>query len=148
MSMIRRNDTWDPFRDLDDVGARLTRLFGRNGGNEQLALADWSPACNVSETDAEYRVHAELPGVEKADVKVALEQGILTIQGERKQKREEKNEKMHRVETAYGRFVRRFAMPDDTDPEKVLATFDQGVLDVRIAKLPAPKKTAREIPIR
>lgn len=145
MSLIRRTDPWDPFRDFDDLGNRLGRLFGRN---EQLALADWSPACNVSETDAEYRVHAELPGVDKADVKVALEQGILTIQGERKQRREDKNEKVHRVESAYGKFVRRFAMPDDVDAEKVLATFDKGVLDVRIAKLPVARKTAREIPIQ
>lgn len=93
-------------------------------------------------------MHAELPGVDKADVKVALEQGILTIQGERKQRREEKDEKLHRVESAYGRFVRRFAMPDDVDPEKILATFDKGVLDVRIAKLAVAKKPAREIPIQ
>ena len=87
---------WDPFRELEDVSNRLNRIFGRSparieSGNEMLAVADWAPSVDISETDAAYLVKAEIPGVKKEDVKVTIQDGMLTIQGERKQEKEEKN---------------------------------------------------------
>ena len=97
MALTRRTEgsTWmDPWKELDDMmGTRLSRLFeGR-----ELVGADWAPAVDVSETETEYRIRAALPDVKKEDVKVQLENGILSIRGERKSRKEEKNEKVHRV---------------------------------------------------
>jgi len=80
---------WDPFRELEDVSNRLNRIFGRStaraeSGQEMLAVADWSPSIDISETDAAYLIKAEIPGVKKEDVKVTIQDGMLTIQGDRK----------------------------------------------------------------
>ena len=80
---------WDPFRELEDVSTRLNRIFGRplvrsESGNELLAMADWAPSVDISETDAAYLIKGEIPGVKKEDVKVTIQDGMLTIQGERR----------------------------------------------------------------
>ncbi|MEY4529225.1 MAG: hypothetical protein RL768_2944, partial [Nitrospirota bacterium] len=85
---------WDPFRELEDMSDRLNRMFARpavrTNGKETLTVADWSPTVDISETDGEYLIKAELPEVKKDDVKVTLEDGILTIQGERRREKDEK----------------------------------------------------------
>jgi len=131
--------TWDPFRELEDVTTRLNRIFGRSHArtgpdNEMLAAADWMPSVDISETDAAYLIKGEIPGVKKEDVKVTLQDGMLTIQGERKQEKEEKNKKFHRVECSYGNFVRSFRVPDDTDESAVKAEFKDGMLNVTLPK--------------
>lgn len=130
---------WDPFKELEDVSNRLNRLFGRSNSpveSEQnmLAVADWSPSVNISETDDAYLIRGEVPGVKKEDVKVSVQDGMLTIQGERKMEKEEKNKKFHRVECSYGNFVRSFRMPDDADENKVKAEFKDGMLNVTLPK--------------
>jgi HSP20 family protein len=80
-----------------------------------LAVADWSPSADISETDAAYLIKAEIPGVKKEDVKVTIQDGMLTMQGERKMEKEEKGKKFHRIERSYGNFVRSFRLPDDAD---------------------------------
>lgn len=153
MHITRRRDMWDPFRELDQLSSRFNRLFGlaRNGGDgerETLALTDWAPACDISETDTEYRVQAELPSLKKDDVRATLQDGVLTIQGERREEKEEKGVKFHRRELSYGSFVRRFTMPDDADETKVDATFKDGMLSVVIGKTKAkPSSAAKEIAI-
>jgi len=127
---------WDPFRELEEVSARLNRLFGRTPAreSEMLAVADWMPAVDISETDTAYLVKAEIPGVNKEDVKVTMQDGMLTIQGERKQEKEEKGRKFHRIERSYGSFARSFRVPGDADENSVKAEFKDGMLNVTLAK--------------
>jgi len=130
---------WDPFRELEDVSNRLNRIFGRStaraeSGQEMLAVADWSPSIDISETDAAYLIKAEISGVKKEDVKVTIQDGMLTIQGERKMEKEEKGKKFHRVERSYGSFVRSFRIPDNADENSVKAEFKDGMLNVTLAK--------------
>ncbi|HXV13939.1 MAG TPA: Hsp20/alpha crystallin family protein [Candidatus Krumholzibacteria bacterium] len=148
MKLIRGQETWDPFRDVDDLATRVNRLFGLTKWNgESLAMADWVPSCNVSEDEKEYRVRAELPDVKKDDVHVTLENGVLTIEGERKEEKEEKDLKFHRRELSYGKFVRRFAMPEEADESKIQASFHDGMLEVTIAKSKVKAPKYKEIPV-
>lgn len=130
---------WDPFRELEDVSSRLNRIFARPAGrtetgSEMLAVADWMPSVDISETDDAYTVKGEIPGVKKEDVKVTIQDGMLTIQGERKMEKEEKGKKFHRVECSYGNFVRSFRVPDDADESAVKAEFKDGMLNVTLPK--------------
>ena len=130
---------WNPFRELEDVSNRLNSLFGKlpartESGADMLAVADWMPTVDISETDAGYLIKAEIPEVKKEDVKVNIQDGMLTISGERHQEKEEKNQKFHRIERAYGSFSRSFRMPDDADESTVNAEFKDGMLNVTLPK--------------
>lgn len=130
---------WDPFRELEDVSNRLNRIFGRSLAraepvNEMLAMAEWTPSVDISETDTAYLIKAEIPEVKKEDVKVSIQDGMLTIQGERKQEKEEKGKKFHRIERSYGSFMRSFRVPDDADESGVKAEFKDGMLNVTLPK--------------
>ncbi len=143
---------WDPFRELEDVSSRLNRIFGRvqsrtTSDNEMLAVADWMPSVDISETDSSYVIKGEIPGVKKEDVKVIIQDGMLTIQGERKQEKEEKNTKFHRVECSYGSFVRSFRMPDDADESSVKAEFKDGMLNVTLSKSAKAKPRSIEVSV-
>lgn len=148
MSLVR----WDPFRELEEVSEQLNRVLGRRGlqresGKEALTIADWVPTVDISETEDEYLIKAELPEIKKEDVKVTLDEGVLTIQGERKQDKEEKGKKYHRVERSYGRFVRRFALPDYVDDGKTTAEFSDGVLSLHLPKAAKAKPKAIEVKV-
>jgi HSP20 family protein len=134
MSIIR----WSPFREYEDIQTRLDRLFNertsRREGDETLFRADWMPAVDVQETEQEFLIKADLPEVKKEDVKVTVHEGVMTIEGERKLEKEEKGKKFHRIEREYGRFVRKFTLPDGADEAKVAAEFKDGVLNVRVPK--------------
>lgn len=130
---------WNPFRELEDVSNRLNSLFGKlparvESGADMLAVADWMPTVDISETDAGYLIKAEIPEVKKEDVKVNIQDGMLTISGERHQEKEEKNKRYHRLERAYGSFSRSFRMPDDADESTVNAEFKDGMLNVTLPK--------------
>lgn len=151
---LMKRPTWDPFRELDELSSRFNRLFSLtpwqqrgDGEKEALAITDWQPSCDISETDKEYRIRAELPNVKKDDVHVTLEAGVLTIQGERKEEKEEKGERYHRREMSYGTFMRRFTMPDDADEGKVDAKFKDGLLEVIISKSKEKIGKTREIEV-
>ncbi|HLP78785.1 MAG TPA: Hsp20/alpha crystallin family protein, partial [Candidatus Paceibacterota bacterium] len=107
----------------------------------------WSPLVDISEDDKEYRIKAELPEVNKEDVKVTAEAGTLTIMGERKFEKEEKGRRFHRVERAYGTFGRSFSLPDDASPAKVSAEFKDGVLTVHLLKDEKAKPQQIEVKI-
>jgi len=137
MAIVR----WDPFRELEEMSDRLNRMITRPGSaqsagqaKEVMTVADWSPTVDISETEAEYAIKAELPEVKKEDVKVTVEDGVLTLQGERKQEKEEKGKKYHRVKRSYGRFVRSFTLPDSVDESKVKAEYADGVLHLHLPK--------------
>ena len=148
MTLVR----WDPFRELEDMSDRLNRMFSRPtlpqaNGKETMVVADWVPSVDVSETEGEYQIKAEIPDVKKENVKVTLEDGVLTIQGERKQEQEEKGKKYHRVERSYGSFARSFTLPDLVDEEKVKAEFKDGVLNLLLPKSENAKPKAIEVKV-
>jgi HSP20 family protein len=147
MTLVR----WNPFRELEDIQSRLNRLFGQapsqRSGDEAFFFANWSPSVDIQETDKEYLIKADLPEVKKEDVKVELLDGSLTIEGERKQEKEEKGKKFHKVEREYGKFVRRFALPSEIEASKVQAEFKDGVLNVHLPKSAAAKPKAVEVKV-
>jgi HSP20 family protein len=137
MALVR----WQPFHELEDIQARLNRLFSGMGlstsRDESVSFTAWAPAVDIEESDKEYLVKADLPEVKKEDVKVTVEEGVLTIEGERRQEKEEKNKRFHKIERAYGKFVRRFELPAEVDGAKVQADFKEGVLNVHLPKSPS-----------
>jgi len=144
---------WDPFRELDELQSRLSTLFGRapirkNGAkDEALAVAEWAPLVDIVEDDSEYLIKAELPEVKKDEVKVTVQDDVLTITGERQCEKEEKEKKYHRVERAYGSFARSFTLPEDADGEKVAAEFKDGVLKVHLPKSEKARPKSIEVKI-
>ena len=136
---------WDPFRELEDMNVRLARVLGRGAHHgkdrESMTFPDWQPTVDISESKESYLIHAELPGVKKDDIKVNVENGVLYLRGERKLERENKDKKVHRIERAYGSFMRSFVVPDDVDDSAIAADYADGVLTVTLAKSsrPAPK---------
>lgn len=146
MSLVR----WDPFRELEDMSDRLNRMFGRpvarpESGKEAITVADWIPAVDISETDAEYLIKAELPEVKKEDVKVTVQHGVLTIHGERKHEKDEKGKRYHRVERSYGSFTRSFTLPDEVDETKVRAEYKDGMLHLHLPKSEKAKPKAIDV---
>jgi HSP20 family protein len=143
---------WEPFRDADEFfRSFLQPAWGRgpSAGNEGDGRPlGWLPAVDIHETDSEYRVTAEVPGIRREDVKVRLEDNVLTIEGERKEEKEAKGERSHRIERSYGAFCRRFTLPEDADASKVSADCKDGVVRVHIPKRPEQKPKAREIAIQ
>lgn len=138
---------WDMGRDLEEMAARLNRFIERSPAEEALVTAAWAPTVDIQETDAEYLIKAELPEVKKEDVKVTVKDGVLTLEGERRQEKEEKDKKFHRVERSYGKFVRCFTMPEDANPQSVRADFKEGVLNVHLVKSQAPKPKGIEVTV-
>jgi HSP20 family protein len=131
---------WNQYRELEALQHSLGSLFNRaqsprlEGREEPIRVADWAPLVDISEDNNEYLIKAELPDVKKEDVKITMEDGMLTIAGDRKFEKEENGKKYHRVERAYGSFGRSFSLPDDASPAKVTADFKNGVLKVHLAK--------------
>lgn len=143
---------WEPLKELEDVYSRLNRIFKRGdlrneSSNEVLKVADWVPSVDISETDSAYLIKGEIPGVEKENIKVTLERGMLTIQGERKQEKEEKGEKFYRCECSYGSFVRSFRIPEDADESAIKADFKNGMLNISINKSAKAKARAVNISV-
>ncbi len=141
--LVRRSPAgigvWDPFRELDEMRKRMASLWDRpleflEAPSERLELAEWRPLADITEDEKEYLVKLELPGMKREEVKVSMESGVLTISGERKLEKEEKNKKYHRVERAYGSFSRSFVIPEDVVTDKIDAQFKEGVLEVHLPK--------------
>lgn len=128
---------WNPFRELEEIQRRLNRMFTDTAprlNDEPFFVADWAPAVDIQETDKTFDVKVDLPDVKKEDIKVEMHDGTLTIEGERKQEKEEKGHKFHRIERQYGSFVRRFTMPAQVDEAEVHAEFKDGVLNITLPK--------------
>jgi HSP20 family protein len=109
---------------------------------------EWAPSADISETDKEYLIRAELPAVAKEDVHVTFEDGVITIKGERKQRKEEKNEKFHRVESVYGSFERCFMLPENVNSDAIRCESKDGILSVHIPKTEVPKTKAIQITVQ
>jgi HSP20 family protein len=150
MSAVTR---WDPFKEMEESQNRLARIFGLtaprlpNGGKESMTITEWAPSVDISEDDKEWLVKADLPEVKKEEVKVTVENGVLTITGERKFEKEEKDKKYHRIERSYGNFLRSFTLPDAADGSKVNAEFKDGVLKVHLPKSEKAKPKMVEVKV-
>jgi HSP20 family protein len=156
MNLSRRHqqNTWDPFREFQELSDRLSTLLSpryapANTDVQEQALTafDWAPAVNISETDKAYVVRADLPDVKKEDVKVRHDNGVLTLEGERRQEKREEKEKFHRVESSFGKFMRRFTLPEDVQADAIEAAFKDGSLTVTIPKAQPKTPKAREIKV-
>ena len=112
-----------------------------------MTTSAWAPLVDITEDDKEYLIKVELPEIKKEDVKVTVENGTLTISGERKFEKEEKDKKYHRVERAYGSFVRSFVLPEGTDGSKVSAEFRDGVLKLHLPKSEQAKPKSIEVKV-
>ena len=147
MTLVR----WDPFRELEDMSDHLNRMFARpalrTNGKETMTVADWMPTVDISETDGEYLIKAELPEIKKEDVKITVEEGVLTLQGERRQEKEEKGKRYHRVERAYGSFARSFSLPESVDEGAVNAEYKDGVLNLHLPKTEKVKPKAIDVKV-
>lgn len=143
---------WNPLREMQELQHRVINALnatprGDNGERESLATAEWVPVVDIVEDDKEFLIKAELPEVLKEDVRVTVENGRLTLSGERKFEKEETGKKYHRVERSYGSFLRSFNLPENADPDRVEADFKEGVLRVHVAKLEKAKPRQIEVKI-
>lgn len=135
MTVITR---WDPFREYSTLQDRMNRLFrdsyGNEGREESLTTSTFAPPVDVYEDEHNITLKIEVPGTDEKDIDVRLENNTLTVHGERKFEKEEKEENYRRVESQYGSFTRSFTLPTTVDAEKVSATYDKGVLKIELAK--------------
>ena len=127
---------------LDDAFSSWPFQSQENGA----LTSSWIPACDVFEDKDAVKIVAEVPGVRPEDVKISLENNLLSIRGEKRQQAEEKTERVHRYERTYGSFERAFALPTTVDPEKIVASYANGILTVTIPK--AERARPREIPVK
>src|SRR5437016_4644605 len=146
--------TWNPLREIDEAQNRLNRFFlcglpNRMGSGElhSLAVADWSPEVDISEDYHGYLLKADLPEMKKDDVRVTVEDGILSVSGERKSEKEDLKKKFHRIERCYGTFRRSFTLPEDADSTKVTAEFRDGVLKVHLPTTARPRSKAIQVKV-
>ena len=146
MNVIR----WEPFGAMDEMFNRFPSLLERwarlSGSGEKGT--EWSPSADISETDQEYLIRASLPAVRKEDVSVTVEDGMLTVSGERRQREEQKDEKFHKVESFYGSFSRSFSLPEGTDPSAIRAESKDGVLTIHVPKMKAAARKPTTIKVQ
>jgi HSP20 family protein len=141
-------------RELEDFQSRILSAFNPDwsrrsgdGNGSRPSSSSWMPLVDIAEDGSEYLITSELPEVKKEDVKVTVENGVLTITGERKFENEEKGKKYHRVERSYGSVTRSFVLPDDGDPSQIAAEFKDGLLKVRLAKSEKAKPKQIEVQV-
>ena len=134
MSLIKHNPRgMTPWFGFDRLFDDFDRSFGNQG--------PWAPAVDIYEDDKAITLKAELPDMDEKNLDVKVEEGMLTIKGERKFENEEKKENFHRIERRYGSFERMFALPDTVDAENISAKYDKGVLKVVAPKVERPKNS-------
>jgi HSP20 family protein len=156
MSTIVRWDPmrtrWNPFKELQELESRWPSMFALraaagDGGKEAMTVAEWSPLVDIIEDEKQYLIKAELPAMRKEDVKLTVENDVLTISGERKYEKETTGQKHHRIERSYGSFVRSFSLPEDADGTKVSADYKDGMLTVHLPKSEKAKPKAIEVKV-
>ncbi|MDX1755963.1 MAG: Hsp20/alpha crystallin family protein [Marinobacter sp.] len=148
MSNITR---WNPMSEFEDLFDRYNRFFNlprTNGEREGMfSRSDWAPVVDIKETESAFTIEAELPGMKREDVKVTVNDGVLAIQGERKQEEETQDKKLHRIERVYGSFTRRFTLPDNVDQSSIAANFKDGILTLTLNKVEPQEPKAIEVEV-
>jgi len=145
MSIVR----WRPFRDLVSIQDEMNRLFddffGRPLARTEWTEGVWSPTVDISEDKDNVIIRAEMPGTKKEDVNISIQDNVLTLKGEKKQEKEEKDKNYHRVERSYGSFCRSFQLPTSVKTDKIKANYRDGVLNITLPKTEEVKP--KQIPI-
>ncbi|VAW45265.1 hypothetical protein MNBD_GAMMA03-402 [hydrothermal vent metagenome] len=140
---------WNPFREIEELLERYDRSSRKTltkADDKSFEINDWTPVVDIHETEDNFMVKAELPSVEKEDVSVNIENGLLTIKGEKKSEVEDK--KHHRVECTYGTFIRSFTLPQSISEEKIEAEYKNGVLYLTLPKVEEAKPNQIEVKIK
>ena len=144
---------WNPLRELSDISNCFSGLMNRgvysNDQTDESApvRADWMPVVDISEDDSSYRIVAEVPGIAREDIRVTVDQGTLSLSGERKSEEGESKEQVHRTERRYGSFKRNFRLPEDAEADTVKAVFKNGLLSVTVSKVEQPKPRQIEVKV-
>lgn len=144
--------SWSPFREFENLFGRYGAIpsgrmvTGDSGGERELTA--WRPAANISETEKEYLIKAELPEVSKEDVEVSVHDGVITLKGERRYENTDENETQHRVESFYGSFARSFSLPADVDETAIYAESKDGILKIHLPKAEVEKPKAIDIQVK
>ena len=142
----RRSPVLSPWVELEDMSARLNRLFSEPNSGEATRRVVWSPAVNVEETKDGLRLSAELPGMGIDDIEIEVENNVLSLRGEKKEEEEIEDRKYHVWERCYGSFERSFTLPRTVKPDQISAHFRDGILHVHMPK--APEAKSRKISIK
>jgi HSP20 family protein len=138
---------WDPFRELETMRQNLNRWFGGRGNGGGL-LEEWTPLMDIVEDEKAITLKIDVPGIDKKDVKIEVEDGVLTVSGERKLEKEEKKENFTRIERSYGSFTRSLRLPDYVDVKSITAESRDGVLNLTLPKIRSAKPEPRKIDIK
>lgn len=145
MSLVR----YQPWNSMEQLRREMGRMFEQHPSAEEgssIATSDWTPAVDIKETEKEFLIHADIPGVDPDDIDVHMEDGMLTIKGERESETKEEREGYKRVERQRGSFYRRFSLPDTANADKISAKSKHGVLEITIPK--QEKAQARKIKVK
>lgn len=145
MAIITR---FDPFRDLARIQEEMGRMLDERSSSQPAESIGWTPACDVFEDNDEVVIRAALAGVDPKEVEIRVENGVLTLKGERRVEKDEQRENYHRVEMAYGHFTRTFALPTSVDPEKVHAESKHGILAVHLPKRSEAKPRSIQVKVQ
>jgi len=159
MTLIRWNPlrdvtAWHPVSDITSEFERMQReidcMFDRFRGGilDDGTASTWLPEVDIAEQDNDYVVKIELPGVNKNDVKITVQNDVLTIRGEKRQEREKKGENYHRIERSYGSFQRSFTLPTSVMSDKIEASFNNGVLTITLPKVEEAKSKEIEVKVK
>jgi len=148
MTFLTRFERWDPFEEMTTLRNRMDRLWSRMVTDDEPTLANWSPTSDIVETKDEIVIKSELPGIQDKDVDIEIENGVLTIKGERKVEKEAEEKGYRRVERSYGSFFRSFTLPPNVETEKIAATFTNGLLEVHMPKKEGAKPRAIKVEVK
>jgi HSP20 family protein len=147
MNIVRRDPFniagWEPFREIEQTLRQLSSPWDRSQRDEV-----WRPLANISETDREYLIKAEIPEVKKEDIDITVEDGVLTLRGERKYEKKEGEGNDLRIESFYGTFARSFSLPENVDSTKISAECSDGVLRVHVPKTESRKSKPVSIQVK
>lgn len=141
---------WDPFREMEEMFGQRGRGWPAKKRMGMMPVDDeiWAPRVDISETDKNFQIKVEVPGIKRDDVKISVEDNTLTIKGERKEEKQEEGRKFHRMECYYGSFERQFALPPNINQEKIDASFKDGVLVLDLPKKEVEKPKQVEVKIK
>ncbi len=146
--MKKEIQKFSPFSELFDLRKEIDSLFDDRFFGKMLQPyyeSNWTPSMDISETDKEFLVTVELPGMKKEDINLSIDNNVLTIEGERKSEKEEKGKTFHRIERSYGKFYRSVTLPKKVDEENIKASFKDGLLNITLPKVEKEKVKNIEI---
>ena len=139
---------WEPFREMEEAFRQYSPFFGRALRRTGREVVEWTPVADVTETDKEYLIKAELPEVRKEDINVSVSNGFITLSGERKQEKEKKSRNEIRIESFYGSFSRTFPLPENVDTKAISAESKDGVLRIHLPKSEAVKPKEVKVDVK